>query len=79
MERCIPVDKLARPEDYILVSLDKMREARTDQGLTPFNAMPYEEDFLREPDELLEDVAREAFQPAIDPRYAARRIVNLRA
>src|SRR5271157_847288 len=47
MEKCIPVDKLARPENYILVSMDKMRQARTDQGLTPFNAMPYEEDFSR--------------------------------
>src|ERR1700735_3102781 len=47
MEKCIPVDKLARPENHILVSMEKMRRARTDQGLTPFNAMPYEEDFLR--------------------------------
>src|ERR1700676_4004152 len=47
MEKFIPVDKLARPESHILVSLDKMRQARLDQGLTPFNAMPYEEDFLK--------------------------------
>ena len=47
MQRFLPVDKLARPENYILVSLDRMRQARVDQGLTPFNAMPYEEDFLR--------------------------------
>ena len=47
MEKCIPVDKLARPEGHILVSMEKMRRARVDQGLTPFNAMPYEEDFLR--------------------------------
>jgi uncharacterized ferritin-like protein (DUF455 family) len=47
MEKCIPVDKLARPENHILVSMDTMRQARTDQGLTPFNAMPYEDDFLR--------------------------------
>src|SRR6185437_15561722 len=47
MEKCISVDKLARPENHILVSMDKMRQARVDQGLTPFNAMPYEEDFLR--------------------------------
>src|ERR1700720_4972034 len=47
MEKCIPVDKLARPENHILISLDKMRRARTDQGLTPFNTMPYEDDFLR--------------------------------
>jgi len=47
VEKCIPVDKLARPESHILVSMDKMRRARSDQGLTPFNAMPYEDDFLR--------------------------------
>jgi uncharacterized ferritin-like protein (DUF455 family) len=47
MEKCIPVDKLARPEGHILVSMEKMRRARVDQGLTPFNAMPYEDDFLR--------------------------------
>jgi uncharacterized ferritin-like protein (DUF455 family) len=47
MEKMIPVDKLARPADHILVSLDRLRVARQDQGLTPFNAMPYEEDFLK--------------------------------
>jgi uncharacterized ferritin-like protein (DUF455 family) len=47
VERCIAVDKLARPENHILISLDKNRRARLDQGLTPFNAMPHEEDFLR--------------------------------
>ena len=47
MEKCIPVDMLARPENYIMVPLDQMRRARTDQNLTPFNPMPYEEDFLR--------------------------------
>jgi uncharacterized ferritin-like protein (DUF455 family) len=46
MEKCIPVDKLARPENHILISLDRLRQARTDQGLAPFNAMPHEEDFL---------------------------------
>jgi len=46
MEKCIPVDKLARPENHIVISLDRLRQARTDQGLAPFNAMPHEEDFL---------------------------------
>jgi len=45
MEKFIPVDKLARPESHILVSMDKMRQARSDQGPHAFNAMPYEEDF----------------------------------
>jgi uncharacterized ferritin-like protein (DUF455 family) len=47
MDKMIPVDRLARPEDHILVPLDKIREARLEQGLTPFNAMPFEEDFLK--------------------------------
>jgi uncharacterized ferritin-like protein (DUF455 family) len=47
MQRLIPVDKLARPEDHILVPLESIQQARLDQGLTPFNAMPYEEDFLK--------------------------------
>ena len=33
MEKMIPVDRLARPEDHILVPLDKIREARLEQGL----------------------------------------------
>jgi len=47
MEKMIAVDKLARPENHILVSLDRIRRAREDQGLMPFNAMPYEDDFLK--------------------------------
>ena len=34
---------------------------------------------LRQPDELLEDIAREALEPAIDARDAARGVINLRA
>jgi uncharacterized ferritin-like protein (DUF455 family) len=47
MEKFIAVDKLARPENYIMVGFDRLRKSREDQGLTPFNAMPYEEDFLK--------------------------------
>jgi uncharacterized ferritin-like protein (DUF455 family) len=47
MQRLIAVDKLARPEDHILVPLERLRQARIDQGLSPLNAMPYEEDFLK--------------------------------
>src|SRR6516225_4662688 len=47
MDKMIPVDRLARPADHILVPLNKIREARLEQGLTPFNAMPFEEDFLK--------------------------------
>ncbi len=47
MERMIAVDKLARPEDHILVPAERSRRARTEQGLTPNGAMPYEDDFLK--------------------------------
>ena len=47
MQRMISVDKLARPEDHILVPAQRMRNARTEQGLAAANAMPYEEDFLK--------------------------------
>jgi uncharacterized ferritin-like protein (DUF455 family) len=43
----IAVDKLARPEDHILLPAQRVRNARTEQGLAPSNAMPYEEDFLK--------------------------------
>ena len=33
MQRMIPVDKLARPEDHILVPAQRMRNARIEQGL----------------------------------------------
>jgi uncharacterized ferritin-like protein (DUF455 family) len=47
MQRMIAVDRLARPDNRILVPLERIREARTDQGLTPLNVMPFEEDFLK--------------------------------
>ena len=47
MQRMIAVDKLARPEDHILVPAERSRKARVEQGLTPNGAMPYEEDFLK--------------------------------
>ena len=47
MERMIPVDKLARPEDHILLPANRTRNARSEQGLSPGNAMPYEDDFLK--------------------------------
>jgi uncharacterized ferritin-like protein (DUF455 family) len=43
----IPVDKLARPEDHILLPATRTRNARSEQGLSPGNAMPYEDDFLK--------------------------------
>jgi uncharacterized ferritin-like protein (DUF455 family) len=47
MQRMIPVDKLARPEDHILLPAERLRHARVEQGLTPTGAMPYEADFLK--------------------------------
>ena len=47
MQRMISVDKLARPADHILLPAERMRHARADQGLTPNNPMPYEDDFLK--------------------------------
>ncbi|MGH7949987.1 MAG: DUF455 family protein [Candidatus Binataceae bacterium] len=47
MERCIAVDKLARPEDHILAPVEMIRGARMEQGLAAGNPMPFEEDFLR--------------------------------
>src|SRR6266403_6299991 len=47
MQRMIPVDRLARPEDHILLPAQRVRNARTEQGLAASNAMPYEDDFLK--------------------------------
>ncbi|HZO81010.1 MAG TPA: DUF455 family protein [Candidatus Binataceae bacterium] len=47
MQRMIPVDRLARPDNHILVPVDRIREARIDQGLSPSNAMPFEDEFLK--------------------------------
>jgi uncharacterized ferritin-like protein (DUF455 family) len=47
MQRMIPVDKLAREESHVLVPAERLRHSRVEQGMAPFNAMPYEEDFLK--------------------------------
>ncbi|MGH8013541.1 MAG: DUF455 family protein [Candidatus Binataceae bacterium] len=47
MQRMIPVDKLARPDAYIMEPLERMFQARLDQGLDPVTVMPHEEDFLK--------------------------------
>jgi uncharacterized ferritin-like protein (DUF455 family) len=47
MQRMIPVDKLARPDNLILEPLDAIFMARVDQGFSATNVMPHEEDFLR--------------------------------
>ncbi|MGB8682086.1 MAG: DUF455 family protein, partial [Candidatus Binatus sp.] len=47
MERMIAVDRLARPDNHILAPLERMFQARVDQGFSPTNVMPHEEDFLK--------------------------------
>jgi uncharacterized ferritin-like protein (DUF455 family) len=47
MQKMIPVDKLARSEEHVLVPLERIFQARVDQGLSPTNAMPHEADFLK--------------------------------
>jgi uncharacterized ferritin-like protein (DUF455 family) len=47
MQKMIPVDRLARPANHILVPLERIFQARIDQGLSPTNVMPNEEDFLK--------------------------------
>lgn len=47
MQRMIAVDRLARPDEMILVPVERIRDARIDQGIPPNNVMPLEEDFLK--------------------------------
>jgi uncharacterized ferritin-like protein (DUF455 family) len=47
MQKMIAVDRLARPDEHILVPVERIREARIDQGLMANNVMPFEEDFLK--------------------------------
>jgi len=47
MQRMIPVDKLARPENHVMAPLERIFQARVDQGLSPTNVMPNEADFLK--------------------------------
>ncbi|HEY6420701.1 MAG TPA: DUF455 family protein [Candidatus Binataceae bacterium] len=47
MDKMIPVDRLARPEDHVLVPAERLRHARMEQGMSALGAMPYEDDFLK--------------------------------
>jgi hypothetical protein len=42
MQKMIAVDRLARPDQHILVPIERIREARIDQGLLANNVMPFE-------------------------------------
>jgi uncharacterized ferritin-like protein (DUF455 family) len=43
----IAVDRLARPENHILIAAERSRAARIEQGLPAATAMPFEDDFLK--------------------------------
>ena len=47
MERCIAVDRLARPEHFVLMRGKQVREIREEQGLERNNALPFDEETLR--------------------------------
>jgi uncharacterized ferritin-like protein (DUF455 family) len=47
MERCIPVDRLARPDNFILMRGKDVREIREEQGLEGRNVLPFDEEALR--------------------------------
>lgn len=47
MERCIPVDRLARPDNFVLMRGKQVRDIREEQGLDRNNALPFDEETLR--------------------------------
>src|SRR5579885_1287322 len=47
MERCIPVDRLARPDNFVLMRGRQVRDIREEQGLERNNALPFDEETLR--------------------------------
>jgi len=47
MERCIPVDRLARPDNFVLMRGKQVREIREEQGLERNNDLPFDEETLR--------------------------------
>ncbi len=47
MERCIPVDRLARPDNFVLMRGKQVRDIREEQGMERNNALPFDEETLR--------------------------------
>jgi uncharacterized ferritin-like protein (DUF455 family) len=47
MQRCIPVDRLARPDNFVLMRSRQVREIREEQGLDRNNSLPFDEEALR--------------------------------
>src|SRR5215472_521348 len=47
MQKCIPVDRLARPENWVVLRSRQVREIREEQGLEAGRPMPFDEENLR--------------------------------
>jgi len=47
MEKCIPVDRLARPDNWVVLRSRQVREIREEQGLDGGRPMPFDEETLR--------------------------------
>src|SRR6266478_850751 len=47
MEKCIPVDRLARPDNWVVMRSRQVREIREEQGLDVGRPMPFDEETLR--------------------------------
>src|SRR6266478_2712037 len=47
MEKCIPVDRLARPDNWVVMRSRQVREIREEQGLDGGRPMPFDEETLR--------------------------------
>src|SRR3984957_17074119 len=47
MQKCIPVDRLARPDNWVVMRSRQVREIREEQGLDGGRPMPFDEETLR--------------------------------
>src|SRR5258708_30195236 len=47
MQKCIPVDRLARPDNWVVMRSRQVREIREEQGLDGGRPMPVDEETLR--------------------------------
>src|SRR5260370_36971106 len=47
MEKCIPVDRLARPDNWVVLRSRQVREIREEQGLEGGRPAPFDEETLR--------------------------------
>src|SRR5882762_10735180 len=47
MQKCIPVDRLARPDNWVVMRSRQVREIREEQGLDGGRVLPFDEEALR--------------------------------